>query len=187
MTPLREWLAKPPGTLLAVVFLLTAASVSAVVWSGWRLFQQDSIVQGQRSQERLEQAASRIATNLRGVLAEIGERLGAWEETPPGIEPGGLFLTTAGDSLVVRAGMPLLYYPDQSSEREADPAVFAGAELLEFAQSQPLKALEVYTRLAASPNLAVRAGALLGEARLQRTSGHEGESRDIYRRLASMQ
>jgi signal transduction histidine kinase len=187
MTPLREWLAKPPGTLLAVVFLLTAASVSAVVWSGWRLYQQDSIVQGQRSQERLEQAASHIATNLRGALAELGERLGAWEETPPGVEPGGLFLTTTGDSLTVRSGGPLLYYPNQSSEPDADPVVFAGAELLEFAQGQPLKALEEYRRLGTSPNLAVRAGALLREARVQRTSGHEGESLDIYRRLASMQ
>ena len=87
MMPLGEWL-KPPKPLLLVLFLLTAASVSAVVWFGWRLYKQENIVQSQRSEERLEQAAERIAATVRGALAESGERLGTWELTPPAVAPG---------------------------------------------------------------------------------------------------
>jgi len=41
------------------------------------------MVQAQRRQERLEQAADRMVATERGTLAETGERLSAWLTTPP--------------------------------------------------------------------------------------------------------
>src|ERR1700678_2814258 len=82
MTPPREWL-KPPRSLLTILFLVTLVSVSALGWFGWKLLDQERVVESQRDRERLEQAADRIAAIARGALAETGERLGTWLITPP--------------------------------------------------------------------------------------------------------
>ncbi|MEO8025625.1 MAG: hypothetical protein ABI823_04100 [Bryobacteraceae bacterium] len=64
MTPLRQWL-RPPRTLLLALFVLALVSVSALGWFGWKLRTQEQLVEAQRSQERLEQAADRIAATIR--------------------------------------------------------------------------------------------------------------------------
>ena len=78
---MREWF-RPPRQLLVILLLLTVASVSALLWSGWRLTQQESAVEAQRSRERLDLAADRIAALLRANLAETGERLAAAAAAP---------------------------------------------------------------------------------------------------------
>ncbi len=186
MTPLREWL-KPPRTLLLLLFFLTLVSVSAVGWFGWRLLQQERSVEAQRSQERLEGVADRIAAAVRGTLAEIGERLGDWEAAPSfGFPPrGGVVLLLKENSLAATPADQLLFYPFPSPEPEANPVAFAEAELLEFAQGEPGKALESYERQAHSSNTAIRAGALLRMARVLRNTGRIEESRAVYERLAA--
>jgi hypothetical protein len=42
----------PPRNLLLILAILTLTSVSAVVWFGWRLAQQEAIVENQRAQDR---------------------------------------------------------------------------------------------------------------------------------------
>jgi hypothetical protein len=78
---MREWF-RPPRQLLVILLLLTVASVSALLWSGWRLTQQESAVEAQPSRERLDLAADRIAALLRANLAETGERLAAAAAAP---------------------------------------------------------------------------------------------------------
>jgi signal transduction histidine kinase len=167
MTPLTEWL-KPPRTLLLLLFLLTLVSVSALGWFGWRLLEQERAVDAQRSQERVEAVADRIAATV-----ETGERL------------GGILLRLKETSLAATPSGQLLYYPFPSSEPEADPTTFAEAEFLEFVQGQPDKALESYARQANSANAAIRAGALLRMARVLRHAGRLEESRAVYARLAT--
>src|ERR1700732_2935592 len=102
MAPLKEWL-KPPRQLLLLLFLLTLVSVFALGWCGWRLLEQERLVEAQRSQERLEQVADRIAATVRGTLAEIGERLGDWEDAAPAGLPvkDGTVLVLKENSLTV--------------------------------------------------------------------------------------
>jgi signal transduction histidine kinase len=207
MTPLTEWL-KPPRTLLLLLFLLTLVSVSALGWFGWKLLGQERAVEAQRSQERVEAVADRIAATVRGTLAETGDRLGSWESAQrtgpssnqpsnqlsnqPSRQPssfpaaGGILLRLKENSLAATPAGQLLYYPFPSTESEADPTAFAEAEFLEFVQGQPNKALESYGRQANSPNAsaAVRAGAMLRMARVLRNAGRLEESRIVYARLA---
>ena len=187
MTPLREWL-KPPRKLLLILFLLTLVSVSALGWFGWRLLDQERIVESQRAQERLEQAADQVSATLRGALAETGERLGVWLSSPPaGSEPAdGLLLVVTESALSAQPREHLLYYPYPAPQPQAPQADFAEAEGFEFAQSQPDKALEWYRRLAESRSAATRAGALLREARVLRNLGRNDESRAVYLRLAGI-
>ena len=110
---LREWF-RPPRQLLVVLLLLTVASVSALLWFGWRLTQQESAVEAQRSRERLEQAADRIAALLRANLAETGERLAAAASSPAGLKPEpdqSLLLILTRDSLSAYPPGRLLYVP----------------------------------------------------------------------------
>jgi hypothetical protein len=125
MTPLREWL-KPPKPLLLILFLLTTAAVSSVVWFGWRLFKQENIVQAQRSEEQLDHAAERIAATIRNTLAESAERLGTWDLTPAVVSSADILLTIKGDTISVAGASSLLYFPVRSPDPEANPTVFCG-------------------------------------------------------------
>ncbi|MBI4908315.1 MAG: HAMP domain-containing histidine kinase [Acidobacteria bacterium] len=170
------------------LYLLTLVSVCALGWFGWRLLEQERLVETQRTQERMEQEADRLTASVRSALAETAEKLGVWQATeiaPPRI-PNGVLLMMRDDTLTVTPSGRLLYYPFPSSEPEADAKVFAEAEMFEFAQSQPTEALHGYERLAASPNPAIRAGALLRMARILRTAGHADGSKSVYVRLAAI-
>ena len=185
MAPLTEWL-KPPRTLLLLLAGLTLVSVSALAWFGWKLYEQERVVATQQSRDRLEQSANRIAAALRGAFAEAGERLGDFESAPVATLPiqPELVILIRENGLTITPSQRLLYYPDPPADPEADPGVFAEAEMFEFAQEQPAEALQSYERLARSPDAAIRAGAWLRMARVLRRMGRGGESVAAWRRLA---
>jgi signal transduction histidine kinase len=188
MMPPGEWL-KPPRSLLLILFLVTLVSVSALGWFGWRVLYQEQVVETQRAQERLEQAAGRIAATARGALAETGERVGAWLISPPpdGEPVEGLLLIVGDNRLTALPPSRLLFRPFPSAEPEAPPETFSEGEALEFQQADPGKAIEWYRRrLAESKNAAVRAGALLRLARVLRKAGRTEEARAAYAQLAGV-
>jgi signal transduction histidine kinase len=187
MTPLREWL-KPPKNLLLILFLLTLVSVTVLGWSGWKLLKQDRTVQAQQRIELLETSADRMVATLRGTLAETGDRLSAWLASPPvaGTPKDGVLLIAHDNNLTAYPEGRLLYYPTPSSGPEAPPETYAEGESLEFQDGQLLKAAAWYKTLAESQDLAVRAGALLRLARVQRKAGRMDEAQATYTRLAGM-
>lgn len=185
MTRLTGWL-RPPRTLLLALFLLTLVSVSALGWFGWRLLEQETLLEAQRSQERLEQAADRIAAAVRTTLAETGDRMAGWESGARPPVNGSVLLLLKEDLLEVSPGGSLLYYPYPAAGPEANPAIFAEAEMFEFLHNQPSAALVSYQKLAGSTDAAVRAGALLRMARVLRAMGRLQESRLAYQRLAGV-
>jgi signal transduction histidine kinase len=187
MMPPSEWL-KPPRSLLFILFLVTLVSVSALAWFGWRVLYQERVLDTQRAQERLEQAADRITATARGVLAETGERLGTWTTLPPadGKPDDGLVLIFSGDRLSALPAGRLLYRPFPYLAPEAPAAAFAEGEAIEFQQNDAAHAIEWYRRLAENKDSAVRAGALVRLARVLRKSGRIPEARDAYLQLAAV-
>jgi signal transduction histidine kinase len=187
MLPPSEWL-KPPRSLLLILFLVTLVSVSALAWFGWKVLYQEQVVETQRAQERLEQAADRITATARGVLAETGERVGTWPISPPadGKPDEGLLLIRSGNNVSVLPAGRLLYRPIPTPAPEAPAASFSAGETLEFQQNDAAKAIEWYRRLAEHKGGADRAGALLRLARVLRKNGHIPEARDAYTELAAM-
>ena len=183
MTSLREWLT-PTRTLLLLLFLLTLASVSTLALFGWRLLEQQRMVEAQRSQERLEQAADRIAAIVRGALAESSERLGAGL-----VSPGDLLFRLSPTSLDASPPGRLLYYPFPPPDPELNSQLFAEAELFEFPESQPeeaLRALSVWRTPPTLPSAPGRcSGPLLRAARILRNLGRRPESIAVYRKLAA--
>ena len=116
---LRVWL-RPPRSLLVILFLLTLVSISTVAWFGWRLVQQDSAVEEQRTQERLEHTADRLVFALSGALADIGDRL----DKAPRRDAGPVFVLTES-SLIALPPALLLYRPFTAMEPEAPSSAFA--------------------------------------------------------------
>ena len=125
-----EWL-KPPRSLLVILLLLTLVSVSAMGWLGWSLVSQERIVEAQRARERLEQAADRIAANLRRSLDVEGQLQ-------------GLTLTIGKDSVSAAPTGRLLYYPYAAPQPEAPASAFREGETYEFRQGQPQLAIAFY-------------------------------------------
>ncbi|HTS65006.1 MAG TPA: HAMP domain-containing sensor histidine kinase [Candidatus Acidoferrales bacterium] len=187
MAPLREWL-KPPKNLLLILFLLTLVSVMALAWSGWKLLQQDRAGQAQQRLEMLDQEADRMVATLRGTLAEAGDRLSAWLAAPPsaGIPKDGVLLIARENTLSAYPQGRLVYYPAPWADPEAPPETFSEGEAAEFQDGQLMKAAAWYRTLGESRDAAVRAGALLREARALRKAGHEAEARAAYARLAGI-
>ncbi|MEI9974231.1 MAG: hypothetical protein WDO73_20575 [Ignavibacteriota bacterium] len=187
MRPPSEWL-KPPRSLLLILFLVTFVSVSALAWFGWRMLYQEQMVDTQRAQERLEQAADRITATAKGILAEAAERVGAWSASPPSeSQPGGgLVLIVSGSSLSAAPAGRLLYWPFPALAPEAPATIFSGGEAIEFQQQDASKAVDWYRRLAENKDAAVRAGALMRVGRVLRNAGHAAEARAAYTELAAM-
>ena len=186
MTPLDEWL-KPPRSLLLYLLVLTLVSVSALAWFGWRLLTQERLLEAQRVEERMQQAADRITATLRGTLAETGERVAApkWD----GKLEEGLLLQVGPASVGASPRERLLYWPVPAQQPEASTATFADGERLEFQENDLRKAADWYQRLANSPDLSVRAGALMRLARVWRkaaASSWAHRAADPYTQLASM-
>ena len=185
--PLRDWF-RPPRHLLTVLLLLTAASVSAVVWLGWTITQQESAVEAQRNRDRLEQAADRIVALLRASLAETGESLAAaaasshTPQTPA--QSVLLLLGRRAFRLSVRASAVHACRRPRSrgarprvrrrrSGRDRPPAAGRG--------SGTLPSREPVARPRAE------AGALMRLARVKRKQGQLDEARAAYRRLARLE
>ncbi len=187
MMPPSEWL-KPPRSLLLILFLVTLVSVSALAWFGWRVLYQERVVDAQRAQERLETAADRITATAHGLLAETGERVGAWLTAPPadGQVDDGLVLIFSGNNLWARPASRLLYRPFPALSPEAPSETFSEGESIEFQQNDSARAVEWYRRLAEHQEGTVRAGALLRLARVLRKSGRLTEARDAYVQLATV-
>ena len=181
-----DWL-KPPRRLLLFLFTLTLVSVSSLLWFGWKLLEQERLVEAQRGQERLEQAADRIAASLRRTIFETTARLTTWKPGQPSqfpFKPELLLQIRSGHLTVEPAGI-LLYYPTEVIPEAPEP-LFTQAEMFEFAQDQPLEALRLYRQLAANPNSAIRAGALIRQARVLRRLNRMAEATPLYHQLATI-
>ena len=183
---LREWVT-PPRHLLVILLLLTTASVSALLWLGWRLTEQESAVEAQRSRERLEQAADRIAALLRADLAETGERLAAAASSPAGIKSApeqSLFLILTRDGFSAYPPGSLLYTPVAEHGAEAPESAFAEGEASEILHQDLDKAAGIYRRLSETKDRALQAGALMRLARVLRRRGQTEAASSVYERLA---
>jgi two-component system phosphate regulon sensor histidine kinase PhoR len=185
--PFQGWFRSPRHPLV-ILLILTAASVSALLWFGWRLTEQESAVEAQRSRRRLEQAADQIAALLRANLAETGERLAATAaSSAPGIAPApdqSLLLVLTEDRLSAYPPGRLLYTPVAEHGPEASEGAFAEGEAAELRRQQLDKAAGIYQRLSDTQDRALQAGALMRLARVLRKSGRSEAASRVYERLS---
>jgi len=164
---------------LTVVFLavLVPAAVT-LVWLGLRLLEQDRILFQQREVERREADADAIVRALSQLVLDAERRLA---EGSPVI--GGVLFTPDSGGMAVQPSSMVAWAPPARARNEIPSAVFASAEALEF-QGNADRARTAYSDFARSPNVAVRAGALIRLARLKRQRGDAAGASAYYQRLA---
>src|SRR5262245_41692443 len=105
------------GSFFAVMLVLSVA----FVWLGWRLIEQDRSLEKQRSQERLEYAADRVAVALQQNTSEferlVNSSLSATDSELRAFKNAGTedVLVVIGDpDLVQTHPVPIPYYPGES-------------------------------------------------------------------------
>jgi signal transduction histidine kinase len=160
--PVRDWLGRP-RSMLTLFLCLMSVCAGALTWLGWKVIEQDSAVEAQRVQERLEGSADRIVAALDRSLQRIGDFADARKP-----DPEEIFVVVSGGSVEVNPRGGLAFSPCETGDSTQGPDVFSEAESLEFGRRNPEEALDTYRRLARSKSLQVRAGALVRMGRALR-------------------
>jgi signal transduction histidine kinase len=180
----NQWL-RPPRRVLTGFLAVVVACVGALAWLGQRLLDQDRALEDQRVQESLEHAADLVAPALERRLTELE---GALDRAPGGVDlPAGTILIVAGDEKLESFGdLPLLFYPELRTPREASNDALREAERLEFQKNDPLAAAALFRKVSRSPEPEVRAAGLVRLGRSLRKAGRAQEALDAYSELAAL-
>ncbi len=154
----------------------TLVPVVALVWLGLRVLQQDRDSERQRQRERLEVAAGRLALELERQLQDLEDRL---------VLGDGIRLLATGLSASSSPGV--LSQPETTGEVPAAPPALAAAEIQEFQARDLNAAATIYRTLQRQTTHAtLRAGALVGLARVLRQAGDRQGALQAYADLEQM-
>ena len=165
--------------LAALVLAVVVPPAVTLAWLGVRLLEHDRVMLAQRELERRQADAQAVARMLEQALRRVDEAL-----TTDLVPDGVVRLTATSRGIEVRPAQSVLWLPVVRPLKTAPDGRFADAERLEF-QSSAGGALLLYEKLARSTDRAVRAGALLRQARIHRREGRWREALDAYERLDS--
>ena len=173
--------------LFAATTLVPAGSLG---WLGWRMVEQDRLLENQRAQERRDHAADLAAAALQRILAEAEEKLTAFHASPSGTAGSagdGVALVAFGSGgLLARAGTALPYYPAIPAPAPPDESAFVPAEEMEFRKRDLAGAIRALDPLVRSRDAAVRREALLRLARIYRKREDVERALETFRLLASL-
>jgi signal transduction histidine kinase len=182
-------------TMFLAIMLVLAASLS---WLGWRLLKQDRALESQRIQERLDNAADLVAASLLHKFSEGRDQLNSLSALSDADLPtraSELAGQDAGTALIVvfrpqavdaYPRSALLYYPFQSTAKDAPAKIFEAGEVAEFQHRDFAKATAIFRELSHSKDPTIRAGALLRLARNLRKAQQSRAALDIYDQLDQM-
>jgi signal transduction histidine kinase len=167
-------------SLVALIFITTVAPLLILLWLGWRLLEQDRILERQQAQERVERAADLAVASLQQSISASEQQLAAGSGEWPEGAVSLVFRPTASE------GAPrnrIAYLPEIAPLPEAPPDAFTEAETLEFQKTDRAAAIRAYRELATSPNPSIRATALLRAARNLAATGQTAEALAAYAQL----
>jgi signal transduction histidine kinase len=173
----------PPRILVWLIGAMTVVPLVTLLWLGWRIVDQDRILEQQQIRQRVERGADLLIAGLERAIAASSERLAA------GVRdwPGGAVVVAAdsGDVDVYPRGR-VAYLPGAPALPEAAPSTFAAGEALEFRDRDLAGAARVFGELTRSGTASIRAGALLRLGRTLRKAGRVDEALTTYARLGSV-
>ena len=176
--------ALPSRKLGALIAGLTVLPLATLSWLGWRVVEQDRMLEGLQVQQRIERAADLAVAALQRSLASSERRMA--EGVPQWPAGAAVVAFRDGRAEAYPKGR-VAYLPVVPSLREAPGQIFITGEDLEFRQREYGLAVNVYHDLAKSPDPAVRAGALLRLGRNLHSAGRTGEALAAYTRLSGLE
>lgn len=170
--------------LVALIVAITVVPLALLVWLGWRLIQQDRLLEQQQIQQRVEHAADLLVAALQRAIADADRYLG------PHLDPlpdGAVAVTFRRQDVEVVPVDRVAFVPIPHPLPEPAAAVFARGEALEFRQRDLTAASASYSELAKSHDPSIRAGALLRLGRTLANAGRPDEALAVYARLVEIE
>jgi signal transduction histidine kinase len=177
---LREWL-RAPSHLLVAFLGVTLVPAAILGWLGWQLLEQDRALERQRVQERLEQAADRVAAALGHRLDELEDALPLLTRSP---SSEALLVVFKANGVRVQPPGRLIYYPAVPTEPGPGKELYSEGEAAEFQQRDHAAAAAFFRKFARSEDSKIRAGALLRLGRNLRKLGRLPDALAVYGELA---
>lgn len=172
-----------PRGLVMLIAAITLAPLAILLWLGWRLVEQDRILENQQIQQRIERAADTVVAALQRVIAVSEQRLDGSNDQWP---DGAVELIFRDGIIEAHPKDRVAYFPVVPPLREAPDAVFAQAEDLEFRRQDHVATIDALRKLTNSSDFAVRTGAEIRLARNLRSVGRLEEALNIYTQLAQL-
>lgn len=170
-----------PRRLAALFVAATAVPTAGLVWLSVHLLEQDRQLAYQQLGDRLEGVVATVAADLRRDLDTLDLDALAIPEGADAVR-----VVLGRDGLIDRRGAPLPFVPRGRPPDEPDPEIWREGETAELA-GRHAAARVLYRRLAASDNRAIRAGALVRLARVERLTSRPEVALDIYATLAALE
>ncbi|MBI3278887.1 MAG: HAMP domain-containing histidine kinase [Acidobacteria bacterium] len=172
--------------LLLLFLLVTLVSAGALIVLGLRLASQDRALLVQRVAELRQADLDRSVLVLMAEVQFWQQALAAWDFRGAASLPSdsAVILVCTREARALPAGR-MLWSPLPPQLAQAPEIAFREAEQLEFAGGRDGDARQAYESLARSSDTALRAGALVRLARLDRRAGRWREALAVYERLAA--
>lgn len=189
---------RSPRYLLTLFLAIMVVLAASLTWLSWRLLKQDRALEGQRIQERLDNAADLIAASLLRKFSENKDQftsLLALSDSDLDSRAAEIAGQAAGTALIVvfrpqavdaYPRTALLYYPFVPTAKEPPANMFEAGEVAEFQQKDLAKAIAVFRDLSRSEDPTVRTGALVRLGRNLRKAQQSTAALDIYGELEHM-
>src|SRR5438067_1482422 len=133
--------ARPPIRLVALIIGITVVPMGTLVWLGWRLVEQDRVLESQQIQQRVERGADLVVAALQRAITTSEQRLTAGSEQWP---DGAVMVVFREGGVQVFPRGGVAYFPVVPPLREAADTTFARGEDLEFRQHNPAGAIDVF-------------------------------------------
>ena len=183
MPGVGKWL-RPPRSILIFFVLVVCVPAATLIAFGIRLLDQDRALAHQRRLELLDRAADQGVHVLEQDLAARAKRLLGAPCTLGELPDDAVCVVLHSDRIDAVPAQRIPYYPVAQALKEMPSEPFQELESNEFREPVHLdQALKMSRALAASSDPAVRAGALLREARILRKLG---QTRDALAALGDL-
>lgn len=157
-----------------------------LVWLGWVLIRQETQLGVERRRNQLDTELTRAADRMEREYQALQQQLATLETTGlQSLWPEGMTLLLTEDQVQAEPAGQLLYVP-RVAKVEVDSRLLR-ADRLEFADRDPAAARRVLEALEEERDPAVRAGALMRLARLDRKAGLTDDAFGRYRALTGLE
>jgi len=162
--------------LLAALVATTVVITVVLCGVGWLLVNQQREIDEQHARTQMEDRADAIAADIRGRLADAGDRLSAWLSNAASAAtiPGAVALIIDSTRVQVSPPGALPFVP--VVEADGVEAEFAEIEAIEFRARRLSDAAARYRALADHRDPRIRAGALYRLGRALRNQGEGGQA-----------
>ena len=184
--PLRRPLSAPHRLVVIFVLVTLVPSVLLVAF-GWRMVQQEQVIEQGRLEARRDQTADLAIAALERSVSDAERLLRDPVAGGASLPEGAVVVSFERDRVVALPQGRISYYPISAPLAHAPSDRFQALDVAEYQANDRATAGKLAGELAGSPDPAVRATALIRLARTLRASGDTERSLQLFHEAAQVQ